>query len=37
MWMIFIGLALALALRGLIAAFASLRHIPRSNQDWIFF
>lgn len=37
MWIIFSGLGLYLLLRGLIAAFASLRNVPRSNHDWIFF
>lgn len=37
MWMIFTGLAVYLALRGVIAAFKSLRGIPRSNRDWIFY
>lgn len=37
MWIIFSGLGLYLLLRGLIAAFASLRNVPRSNRDWIFF
>lgn len=37
MWMILTGLAVYLALRGVIAAFQSLRNIPRSNRDWIFF
>jgi len=37
MWMILIGLAVYLLLRGVLAAFDSLRNIPRSNRDWIFF
>ena len=37
MWIIFSGLGLYLLLRGLIAAFASLRNVPRSNRDWIYF
>ncbi len=37
MWIIFSGLGLYLLVRGLIAAFQSLRNIPRSNRDWIFF
>lgn len=37
MWMIFTGLAVYLVLRGLVAALQSLRSIPRSNRDWIFF
>lgn len=37
MWMILTGLAVYLLLRGVIAAFASLRGIPRSNRDWIFY
>jgi hypothetical protein len=37
MWMILTGLAVYLLLRGIYTAFASLRSIPRSNRDWIFF
>jgi hypothetical protein len=37
MWMILIGLAVYLLLRGVLAAFGSLRNIPRNNRDWIFF
>lgn len=37
MWMIFTGLAVYFVLRGLVAALQSLRNIPRSNRDWIFF
>jgi len=37
MWIIFSGLGLYLLARGVIAAFASLRGVPRSNNDWIFF
>ncbi len=37
MWIIFSGLGLYLLMRGLIAALKSLRSIPRSNRDWIFF
>ena len=37
MWIIFSGLGLYLLLRGAIAALQSLRSIPRSNRDWIYF
>ncbi len=37
MWMILTGLAVYLLLRGVIATLQSLRSIPRSNRDWIFF
>lgn len=37
MWMIVTGLAVYLVLHGVIAAVQSLRNIPRSNRDWIFF
>ena len=37
MWMILTGLAVYLLLRGMLAALDSLRNIPRSNRDWIFF
>ena len=37
MWMILSGLAVYLLLRGVIAAVQSLRNIPRSNRDWIFY
>ncbi|GAB3502900.1 hypothetical protein GCM10027399_31630 [Curvibacter fontanus] len=37
MWILFSGLGLYLLVRGLIAALKSLRSIPRSNRDWIFF
>ncbi len=37
MWMIFTGLAVYLLLRSVCTAFTSLRNIPRSNRDWIFF
>lgn len=37
MWIVFSGLGLYLLLRGLKAAFDSLRGVPRSNRDWIFF
>jgi hypothetical protein len=37
MWMILTGLAVYLLLRGVLAALDSLRGIPRSNRDWIFF
>lgn len=37
MWMILTGLAVYLLLRGVITALQSLRNIPRSNRDWIFF
>jgi len=37
MWIVFSGLGLYLLLRGLKAALASLRNVPRSNADWIFF
>lgn len=37
MWIIFSGLGLYLLLRSVIAAFTSLRNVPRSNRDWIFF
>ena len=37
MWMILAGLAVYLVLRGVYAALQSLRNIPRSNRDWIFF
>lgn len=37
MWIVFSGLGLYLLIRGLWAAFASLRNVPRSNRDWIFY
>ena len=37
MGMILTGLAVYLLLRGVLAAIDSLRNIPRSNRDWIFF
>ncbi len=37
MWILFSGLGLYLLVRGLIAALKSLRGVPRSNRDWIFF
>lgn len=37
MGMIVIGLAVYLLLRGVLAALDSLRSIPRSNRDWIFY
>lgn len=37
MWMILTGLAVYLLLRGVLVALDSLRSIPRSNRDWIFF
>lgn len=37
MWIIFSGLGLYLLLRGVMAAFKSLRSVPRSNRDWIFY
>jgi hypothetical protein len=37
MWIIFSGLGLYLLVRGLIAALKSLRSVPRSNRDWIFY
>ncbi len=37
MWILFSGLGLYLLVRGLIAALKSLRSIPRSTRDWIFF
>jgi hypothetical protein len=37
MWIICSGLGLYLLVRGLIAALKSLRSVPRSNRDWIFY
>lgn len=37
MWILFSGLGLYLLIRGVMAAFASLRNLPRSNRDCIFF
>lgn len=37
MWIIFSGLGLYLLGRSVIAAFRSLRNVPRSNRDWIFY
>ncbi len=37
MWIVLSGLGLYLLIRGVIAAFASLRNLPRSNSDWIFY
>lgn len=37
MWIVFSGLGLYLLARSVIAAFASLRNLPRSNRDWIFY
>lgn len=37
MWIIFSGLGLYLLARGVIAAVQSLRNVPRSNGDWIYF
>ncbi len=37
MWIVFSGLGLYLLIRGVIAAFASLRYLPHSNSDWIFY
>ncbi len=37
MWIVFSGLGLYLLIRGVLAAFASLRNLPRSNRDWIFY
>ncbi len=37
MWIVFSGLGLYLLVRGAMAALASLRNIPRSNDDWIFY
>ena len=37
MWLILTSLAVYLVLRGVNAALQSLRSIPRSNRDWIFF
>ncbi len=37
MWILFSGLVLVLLVRGLITALTSLRGIPRSNRDWVFF
>lgn len=37
MWIVFSGLGLYLLIRGLWAAVASLRGVPRSNRDWIFY
>lgn len=37
MWIIFSGLGLYLLGRGLLAVFRSLRNVPRSNRDWIFY
>lgn len=35
MWLVLLFLGVLLLVRGVIAAFASLRGIPRSNRDWI--
>lgn len=37
MWILFSGLGLYLLIRGVIAVFALLRNLPRSNDDWIFY
>jgi len=37
MWTLLISLGLYLLIRGMIAAFASLRGLPRSNADWIYY
>lgn len=37
MWFILTCLGLYLLVRGVVAAFTSLRGIPRSNRDWIFY
>jgi len=37
MWIVFSGLGLYLLVRGVIAAFASLRNLPRNNSDWIYY
>lgn len=37
MWIVLAGLGLYLLIHGAIAAFASLRNLPRSNSDWIFY
>jgi hypothetical protein len=37
MWIILAGLGLYLLIHGVITAFASLRSLPRSNRDWIFY
>jgi len=37
MWIVFSGLGFYLLIRGVIAAFASLRNLPRNNSDWIYY
>jgi hypothetical protein len=37
MWIVLAGFGLYLLVRGVTAAFASLRSLPRSNRDWIFY
>lgn len=37
MWIILIALAVVLLRKGFVALAASLRALPRSNEDWIFY
>lgn len=37
MWIIFSGLGVFLLVRAVVAALASLRQLPRSNEDWVYY
>lgn len=37
MWILIIGVGIVLGVRAVVAGLASLRGLPRNNQDWIWY